>query len=179
MTDVEGTNTTEDASAAAESWLIDWLRTDAGMREPRPGWAHSGLAGLLLEHGRLFTPAPLPVGTPPGEPGRCYIESVSHAWASSGELVYVEGWAWDLAWPMEHAWCAAPDGSALDLTWHRPGRAYLGLPVRADRAATIMGAQTGPLLHGPGGLASDAAMSWLRDGIPPGLLADAGRPIPL
>ncbi|MFB7109735.1 hypothetical protein [Streptomyces sp. NPDC056190] len=52
----------------------------------------------LATPGRLFTPAPWPDGgDPPGEPGQCYIESVSWAWASDGELVYVEGLGSDLA----------------------------------------------------------------------------------
>ena len=41
-----------------------------------------------------------------------------------------------------------------------------------------MGEQTGPLLHGPGGLASDTAMRWVRDGVPSGLLVDVSRPVP-
>lgn len=75
--------------ATAERRLVDELRADART-----------LPSLLLAYGRLFTPAPWPDGgSPPGEPGRCYVESASWAWASDGELAYVEGWAWDGALP--------------------------------------------------------------------------------
>ncbi|MFD9150948.1 hypothetical protein ACWHAO_27995 [Streptomyces albidoflavus] len=164
--------------ATAEGELVGHLRRDAALRGERPGWVHSSLSALLLAHGRLFTPAPWPDGgNPPGEPGKCYTESVSWAWASGGELAYVEGWAWDLAWPVEHAWCAGADGNARDLTWPRPGRAYLGLPVRAEEAVRIMNERLGPVLHG-NGLASDLAVTWCREGVPAELLADVGRPVP-
>lgn len=119
--------------------------------------------------------APLPDGTPPGEPGRCYVETVSWAWASEGELVYVEGLAWDLAYPVEHAWCATADGTARDLTWPRPGLAYLGIPVHAEAAARIMSERRGPLLYAVEGLGSELAVEWAREGIPAELLADVGR----
>ncbi|MEU9279464.1 hypothetical protein [Streptomyces sp. NPDC048341] len=167
-------------TADFEGWLVDQLRRDVQMRGKLPGFRHAGgVAGLLLTYGRLFTPAPWPDGgDPPGDPGRCYTESVSWAWASEGELVYVEGMAWDLAFPMEHAWCGTADGTARDLTWRRPGRAYLGIPVHAEEATRIMGAQGSPLLYAAEGHASRLAMEWARDGIPAELLADVGRPVP-
>jgi len=172
MTDTRNT-------AEAERWLVDHLRRDAQMRGERPGFAHAGMASLLLAYGRLFTPAPWPDGgDPPGEPGRCYTESASWAWASDGELVYVEGLAWDLAYPVEHAWCATADGTARDLTWRRPGLAYLGIPVHAEAAVRIMGERRGPLLYAAEGLGSELAVEWSRAGIPAELLADVGRPIP-
>jgi hypothetical protein len=166
---------TEPATAEAE--LVDHLRRDATWRGERPGWVHGSVAALLLTRGRLCTPAPWPDGgTPPGEPGKCYIEAVSWAAASEGELAYVEGFGWDLAWPVEHAWCAGVDGNARDLTWPRPGLAYLGLPVRAEEAVRLM-SEHGPLLHG-NGFASDLAVRWCREGVPAELLVDVGRPVP-
>ncbi|MFJ3673626.1 hypothetical protein ACIPSE_45015 [Streptomyces sp. NPDC090106] len=165
-------------TADAERWLVDHLRVDAQMRGLLPGFRHAGLSGLLLAYGRLFDPAPWPGGgTPPGEPGRCYTEAVSWAWASEGELAYVEGMAWDLVYPVEHAWCSTPEGAVRDLTWPRPGRAYLGIPVRAEAATQIM-AERGPLLYAAEGMGSTLAMEWARDGIPAELLVDVGRPIP-
>ncbi|MFD8146084.1 hypothetical protein [Streptomyces sp. NPDC059708] len=163
--------------ADAEEWMLSSLRMTS---RDRDGWTYGPLSSLLLDRGRLFTPAPWPGGQePPGEPGRCFIESVSWACAADGELAYVEGWAWD-AWMQQeaHAWCAGADGAALDPTWRTPGRAYVGLPVEVEAAARIMGEACGPLLHGRGGLISSTAERWMRDGIPDGLLVDVGRPIP-
>lgn len=78
---------------------------------------------------------------------------------------------------MEHAWCGTKDGVVRDLTWRRPGRAYLGIPVHAEAATRIMGKQGSPLLYAAQGHASELAVEWARDGIPAELLVDVGRPI--
>ncbi|MEV7842040.1 hypothetical protein [Streptomyces albidoflavus] len=168
---------TEAERTAEEEYLLASVRMAARKRE---GWAYGTLNALFLAHGRLFTPTPWPGGAnPPGELGRCFTEAVSWAWASDGALAYVEGVALD-EWAREepHAWCAGPDGAALDLTWPRPGRAYLGLPVRADAAQHIMSETSGPLLYRAEGLISTTAERWMRDGLPDGLLVDIGRPVP-
>ncbi|MFF4709617.1 hypothetical protein [Streptomyces sp. NPDC001297] len=167
--------------ADAERDLIGHLRRQASAVSERRGWAYSSLAALLLVHGRLFTPSRWADSVaPPGEPGRCYVESVSWAWASSGTLAYVEGLACSAGGAMvEHAWCAdVLDGRARDLTWSEPGRAYLGLPVDAEHAAGVMGARAGPLLYGVVQGVSDVAERWMRSGIPEGLLLDVGRAVP-
>ncbi|MFD4020608.1 hypothetical protein [Streptomyces sindenensis] len=177
MTDTARSAGTGEAELAAEEeWLLTCVRMTARRRE---GWAYGTLGELLLAHGRLFTPTPWPGGgAPPGEPGHCFIEAVSWAWASEDALAYVEGVALDVrAHEQPHAWCAGPDGKALDLTWSDPGRAYLGLPVRADTARRIMSETAGPLLYGAEGLVSPTAMQWMRDGLPDGLLVDVGRSV--
>lgn len=172
---------TVSAQAAAEDWLIKGLRRKADAAGTLPGWAYATLDTMLLDVGRLFTPAPWPGGgNPPGEPGRCFVESASWAWASAGELAYVEGWASD-ADDFDytaHAWCAGADGAARDTTWPRPGLAYLGLPVRAEAATDLMLANVGPLLHGRDGMISDLAERWMREGVPGELLVDVGRRVP-
>jgi hypothetical protein len=165
------------SSTDMESWLIDSLTMNARVRD---GWAHGSLPGLVLARGRLFTPAPWPDGDPPGEPGRCYIESVSWARASGGTYAYVEGWALDpfQPFPVAHAWCAGSDGVALDPTWHAPGVAYLGVPVRADMAADVMARHVGPLLHGRDGMVSAHGQEWMRADVPTAFLVDIGRKVP-
>ncbi|MFC9233617.1 hypothetical protein ACFTZI_32460 [Streptomyces decoyicus] len=163
-----------------ESLLIGELHFRANQR--RDGWVYATLDALLLDKGRLFRPSPWPDGgDPPGEPGRCFVESVSWAWAAAaGDLAYVEGYA--LApgdvFAEPHAWCAAVDGAARDVTWRRPGTAYLGLPVRAEVAKDLMAEQFGPLLHGAEGLISPLAERWMRTGVPEDLLVPVGRPVP-
>lgn len=166
---------TVDASDA-ETWLLDDLRDFAGVvGEPPDGWRYATVYGLLLDVGRLFTPQSWPDGEPPGELGRCYVESVSWAAAQPDTLAYVEGLAWR-TYPQEHAWCAQLDtGRMLDPTC--PTRllapAYIGLPVRADAAAALMFQHRGPLLGH-----TALTREWMQHGVPAGLLLDVGRPVP-
>ncbi|MFC8278428.1 hypothetical protein ACFUJR_39170 [Streptomyces sp. NPDC057271] len=106
------------------------------------------------------------------------IESV--LWASEprdGEsLLYVEGWALEPYGMDPHAWCATAAGEVRDVTWSRPSAAYLGLPLAPAAARELM--VGGPVLHGRGGMVSMVAKAWMRDGVPAGLLADAGRALP-
>ncbi|WP_327713675.1 hypothetical protein OG912_37910 (plasmid) [Streptomyces sp. NBC_00464] len=170
------------AVTEAESWLLDFLRMDFAPVDERAGWAHASLPSLLLARGRLFTPAAWPGGGgPPGEPGGCFIESVSWAWAAPrGTLAYVEGCALTRPIPEPHAWCAAVagTGSAIDLTWRRPGLAYLGLPVDAEYAVRMMKETAGPLLHDSSGRISALAREWMRHGVPAGVLVDTGGRLP-
>ncbi|WP_433860354.1 hypothetical protein [Streptomyces kronopolitis] len=163
-----------------ESLLIDELQRRA--KRHLDGWVYATLDALLLDKGRLFTPAPWPDGgDPPGEPGLCFVESVSWAWAApAGDLAYVEGFA--LAprdvFAEPHAWCAAVDGAARDVTWRVPGVAYLGLPVQAEAAKDLMSERAGPLLFGVEGLITPLAERWMRTGFPDELLVSVGRPVP-
>ncbi|MEU5361595.1 hypothetical protein ACFY9R_31935 [Streptomyces albidoflavus] len=164
-----------DELALAEEDLAAHLRMVAGYQGARPGWAYGSVEALMLAEGRWCTPAPWPGGgAPPGTPDRCYPEAAE--WAADGALAYVEGWAWAGA-PVEHAWCTGADGTALDVTWSRPGRAYLGLPIRAEDAVRLMSETHRPLLHGPRGLPTYLAHVWCRDGIPQGLRVEVGRPV--
>ncbi|WP_327072066.1 hypothetical protein [Kitasatospora sp. NBC_01302] len=156
-----------------ERLMLDTIRNFAALAGSRPGWRYGSVYALLLDSGRLFTPAPWPDGEIPGEPGRCYVESVS--WACAVDRAYVEGMAWNGLWQIEHAWLAGPDGrSAHDPTWREPGTAYLGLPIDPRTASDLMGHHREPLLaHGT------VCREWLQHGVPADLLIDCGRPVPV
>lgn len=111
--------------------LIRLLRAMAGAYPSQPGRRHASIEALVLEHGRWFTPAPLPPGRPLGVPQRCYGNATVHS--ETYGLVYVEGFAIHTSgFPAAHAWCARPDSTVEDPTWDTDGHAYLGLPFTAD-----------------------------------------------
>ncbi|MGW2255142.1 hypothetical protein ACWCXH_33895 [Kitasatospora sp. NPDC001660] len=165
---------TDAALSSAEALMVDDMRGMASFASPRPGWRYGSVYALLLDVGRLFTPTPWPHPDGiPGEPGRCYVDSVSWAWGSPDTLAYVEGMAWTGMFPMEHAWCGDPHGRALDPTWRETAAAYLGLPVDPRTASDLMGHHREPLLaHGA------VCREWLQHGVPGELLVDCGRPVP-
>jgi len=143
------------------------------MPVPLSGYRYASVYALLLDVGRLFTPARWPSGPPPGEPGKCYIEAASWAWGATDAPAYVEGMAWTGLFPIEHAWCSTRSGTVLDPTWEEPGSAYLGLPVKPTVAVDLMRRHGDALLtHGP------VTREWMRDGVPPDILMDVGRPVP-
>lgn len=154
-----------------------WSWSELVPPSPDPGLTYTTVAALLLDVGRLFTPQPWPGGgPPPGEIGRCYVEAASWAWGTDG-LAYVEGVMWQTAMPIEHAWCAEiATGRMLDtvLPADRLGGAYIGVPIRADAAADLMGRHGGPLLAH----ATPVTREWMTHGVPAELLVDVGRPVP-
>lgn len=85
---------------------------------------------LLL--GRDFLPAPSDVlrDGDRGPRGQCYRNAALMS-QGSASLVYCEGFALQPGLiPMHHAWCALPDGTALDPTWGQvPGTEYVGVAL--------------------------------------------------
>jgi hypothetical protein len=111
--------------------LATLLRAMAEAYPPQPDRRHASIEALVLEHGRWFTPAPLPADRPLGRPQRCYSNATLHS--ETYKLVYVEGFAIHTSgFPAAHAWCARPDGTVEDPTWDTDGHAYLGLPFASD-----------------------------------------------
>ncbi|MEU0690579.1 hypothetical protein [Streptomyces uncialis] len=147
----------------------------------RGRWRYASLDGLLMAHGRWFTPSPLPAEVAPGVPGACFRESL--AWASEqppNDTAYVEGFADDMILGRTaHAWCSRADARAIDRTWNPPGVAYTGLPLLPEAAKSFMHDNgTRSVLFASGGLISPTAENWMRHGIPQGVLADVGIPFP-
>jgi hypothetical protein len=59
----------------------------------------------------------------------CFLNCMSVAKLSNGELLYCEGFAFE---PFSkkahhHAWCITCDGNAVDFTWNPPGGGYFGI----------------------------------------------------
>jgi len=93
-------------------------------------------AEFLLEHGRFYTPRPLPKGLKAGRQRGCYLVSQLHA-GNTADLTYVEGYGQCSGFCHPHAWCVDAEGEVIDRTWTgrtgRPvGQAYFGVPL--DRA---------------------------------------------
>lgn len=98
-------------------------------------------AAFLLEHGRYYTPAPLPAGMRRGVVKQCYANSqkavVRAVSAGRKPLTYVEGFACSgglsVALPMQHGWLADEDGNVVDPTWELPAQsAYFGVAFETD-----------------------------------------------
>ncbi len=111
--------------------LATLLRAAAEAYPPQPSRRYASVEALVLEHGRWFTPAPLPPDRPRGRPQRCYGNATLHS--QTYQLVYTEGFAiHTTGFPAAHAWCVRPDGTVEDPTWDTDGHAYLGLPFTDD-----------------------------------------------
>ncbi|MET9777627.1 hypothetical protein ABZ023_25775 [Streptomyces sp. NPDC006367] len=146
----------------------------------REGWQYANLDALLLAHGRWFTPHPLPSDVAPGEPGKCYRDSVTWALKQRPhEVAYVEGFADDLfAARTPHAWCSRTDARVIDRTWDPVGLAYIGLPLQPEAAQSFMDDNgTWSVLFAAEGLVSATTEAWMRHGVPDGVLMDVGLPL--
>ncbi|WNI17566.1 hypothetical protein [Actinacidiphila sp. ITFR-21] len=157
-----------------EELLLAEMRAQVS-RTPKTGrraaWAFGSLADLLLEHGRLFTPASLPASVHRLSPRQCYANAFALATVRP-ELVYAEGYAvcdydGDLI-HYQHAWCVAEDGTVVDPTWLTPGDAYLGLPI---------GPRVGAPRFGPGLIHEMSQLApVLEFGLSDDALVAVGRP---
>ncbi|MFF9645888.1 hypothetical protein [Kitasatospora aureofaciens] len=91
----------------------------------------SQAARVVLDQGRLFTPAPWPRSGAPrrGAPGRCHRNALRVARLLPG--AYAEGYALaEDGTARAHAWCVDVEGNVLDPAWSDgPVLAYLGVPM--------------------------------------------------
>lgn len=78
-----------------------------------------GPEGLLVAHGRTFTPSPLPKGYRMGPMGQCYANAGRVA-SASDDVFYCEGYAvksGKIPLPLAHGWCCDRAGRVIDPTW--------------------------------------------------------------
>ncbi|MCG7523979.1 hypothetical protein MHW47_05925 [Streptomyces sp. OfavH-34-F] len=166
----------------AEAALIHCLRQYAAEVDPTSepvleGWAYPSPFHLLLDVGRLFTPAPLPPAVAPLLVTFCYTNAVQTiADQEDPALVYVEGFASctvdSAVHHAPHAW--ATDGThAIDPTWPADsGCTYLGIPFADPEMWPDP-------QYGDGILQQYASLlPILREGLPADAVADIGRALP-
>jgi hypothetical protein len=164
----------------AMATLVASAKQLAGLRphtyaDQRKGWAYPNFAALVLAHGRVFVPAPLPAMIDRRRPGHCF-RSASDV-ADRSALTYVEGLALFSGHPFaaDHAWCVDAEGSTVDPSPpDGPALAYLGLPLvdefrRGEQRRRVTHAV---ITVDTGGLVDNTLV--LRDGLPPDALTDLG-----
>ncbi|MDX3763411.1 hypothetical protein [Streptomyces sp. AK02-04a] len=162
-----------------EQRLVDFLRRETQSHAQLHHLSdsrYSCTAELFLDRGRFFTPA-----SGATKAAKCRSDgdeaSAPSARDLSSGLLYVEGWAWGTRRPTLRSWSATTDAFAQEVTCRRDALAYLGLPLRAEAMVKLVVQQNVPLLYGDGML-TPTALQWLRNGVPDGVLADVGRPVP-
>jgi hypothetical protein len=96
--------------------IIEHARTSSRRaRHPdSDSWRHGSIHDVLLAHGRIFEPAPLPENVYPALPG--HASKAAAILADQHALTYVEGLALlpHKHTVIEHAWCATFSGQVID-----------------------------------------------------------------
>jgi len=111
--------------------IVEYARAMAhrARRPEHQHWRHGSLYELVLAHGRVFEPAPLPDTVYPALPG--HSARAAAILSDHHGLVYVEGLALlpDTHSVIEHAWCATWLGRVVDPSLSgNTAAAYLGIP---------------------------------------------------
>jgi hypothetical protein len=128
------------------------------------GYTYTGLADLLLKHGRFFQPQLLPKSYRLRPPRACFDNAYRLAKKSAGRLRYVEGVAAaslpEESWQpvVHHAWCVDAQDCVVDVTWPSLGLAYFGVVMSLDRVGRTRSRDARP-----GELVCDHATSVLDD----------------
>jgi hypothetical protein len=127
---------------------------------------------LVLEYGRLWTPAPKPRGVRFGKKHQCYNNAFN---LMSGDLTYCEGFAlmtqqhsMSALGEFHHAWLVAADGTVVERTWRQVGAAYYGIAfTQVFVVAQALRSETWG-----GVLQCDVTCDILRDGLPPSAIRE-------
>jgi hypothetical protein len=92
---------------------------EAAQFSPGDGYVYRGGADLALRHGKFYPGRLLPAQYMPhqGDLGHCFANAQNAANADPS-LTYCEGYyTTGYGVPLAHAWCVAPDGEMLELTF--------------------------------------------------------------
>ena len=151
-------------------------------RARRPGsdgWRHGSIHDVVLAHGRIFEPAPLPANIYPALPGHaCQAATIL---ADQHALTYVEGLALlpDMHTVIEHAWCADFTGQVIDPNLSgQSAAAYLGIAFTMNFRRTTLAGPTGMrpiLISDPAGTANPN-LEILKHGLLPESTLEIGKP---
>ena len=83
--------------------------------------------GIVLKHGKFYTPQPLPKGYKRAKSKECFKNA--YELSQREGLTYVEGYAVPdfIDLPIHHAWVVDKAGNVIDNTWKTPGSVYFGI----------------------------------------------------
>lgn len=111
--------------------VVNFLEGFRELRQ-RMGNPHRGINGyaslddFVLQHGRPWTPQPLPKEHPRGVIKECFRNSAVLVMRHPRQLIYCEGYAMGLI-PVMHAWAIDNEGKVIDPTWRTTGKEYFGI----------------------------------------------------
>lgn len=151
-------------------------------RARRPGsdgWRHGSIHDVVLAHGRIFEPAPLPNNVYPALPGHaCQAATIL---ADQHALNYVEGLALlpDMHTVIEHAWCADFTGQVVDPNLSgQSAAAYLGIAFTMNFRRTALASPRGmrPILIGDPASTANPDLEILEHGLAPETTLEIGKP---
>lgn len=125
-------NLSEKASKELKEYLenVTTLMKKVKTYQPRK---YVGFEELILDCGIMMMSKPLPDNIKLGLPKSCYYNAQRVA-LNTPNLIYCEGYAiaYELNFPLKHAWLMTPDKYAIDPTWEKPGLCYWGVPFNAE-----------------------------------------------
>jgi hypothetical protein len=141
------------------------------------GWKHGSFHDVVLAHGRVFEPTPLPENVYPALPGHAgkaaAILADQHAWT------YVEGLALlpDMHTVIEHAWCATFTGQVIDPNLSgNTAAAYLGVAFTMSFRRTALAGGKGAILISNPAASPLPNPEILKHGLAPEAVLAIGKP---
>ena len=141
------------------------------------GWRHGSLHDVVLAHGRIFEPSPLPANVYPALPG--HASKAAAILADQHAFTYVEGLALlpDMHTVIEHAWCATFTGQVIDPSLNgNTAAAYLGVAFTMNfRRATLAAGKGAILISTPAGSPTPHP-EILMHGLTPDAILEIGKP---